>query len=320
MAWNSRFQLYDPDAVNREALTGLVFDFQRFAIHDGPGVRTLVFLKGCPLRCHWCQNPESIGRNPEIMLIPHNCIDCRKCQDICPHGVIQESADQKRVIDRARCDMCGECLKVCYANAINISGRYLTVSEVLAEVERDRKFYQQTGGGVTFSGGEPAAQPAFVEELARQAQARNLHTAIETCGYVRWDTLRSILKHIDLVLYDIKHMDTKEHRRLTGAPNELILDNLQRIATLGLPVRARLPVIPGCNDSPENIRATVEFAAGLSNLEALDILPYHRMGEPKWGQLERSYELHEVTPHTRDQVFELVDIAHQYDIEVTVGG
>jgi pyruvate formate lyase activating enzyme len=320
VAWNSRYQLYDPDAKSREELTGLVFDFQRFSIHDGPGIRTLVFLKGCPLSCHWCANPESIGRDPEIMLIPDNCIDCRKCLDICPEGVIREATDQKRVIDRNRCVMCGECLRVCYANAINISGRYLTVSEVLAEVERDRKFYEQTGGGVTFSGGEPTSQPAFLAELARQAQERNLHTAIETCGYVKWDTLKSILKHIDLVMYDIKHMDTEEHRRLTDVPNELILDNLQRIATLGVPFRVRVPLIPGCNDSPENIRATVDFAAGLSNLEAFDILPYHRMGEPKWRQLDESYVLHEVSPHTREQVFELVDIAREYDIEVTVGG
>lgn len=320
MAWDSRYLLYDPDAKSREQLTGLVFDFQRFAVHDGPGIRTLVFLKGCPLHCHWCQNPESIGRNPEIMLIPRNCIDCGKCLDTCTVGAIQESADHKRLIDRNRCTVCGECIKVCYANAINISGRYMTVSEVLAEVEKDRKFYQQTGGGVTFSGGEPTAQAEFVEELARQAQERNLHTAIETCGHVKWSTLKSILKHIDLVLYDLKHMDTSEHRRLTGVPNELILENLQRIATLGLPVRVRMPLIPGCNDSPENVRATADFVAGLSNLEAFDILPYHRMGEPKWGQLDQPYELHEVSPHSRDHVFELVDIARQYDIEITVGG
>ena len=320
MAWNRRYQLYDLDAKNREELTGLVYDFQRFSIHDGPGIRTIVFLKGCPLHCLWCANPESIGRDPEIMLIPHNCIDCRKCLDICPEGVIRETDDQKRFIDRNRCVMCGECQRVCYASAINISGRYMTVSEVLAEVDRDRKFYQRTGGGVTFSGGEPTAQPAFVEELARQAQEMQLHTAIETCGYVKWDTLKSILKHIDLVMYDIKHMDSKAHRRLTGVPNELILKNLQHLSTLGIPFRVRVPLIPVHNDSTENIRATFKFAIGLPNLEALDILPYHRMGEPKWGQLNQSYELHGLSPHTRHQVYELVDIANEYDIEVTVGG
>ncbi len=211
-------------------------------------------------------------------------------------------------------------MKVCYANAISISGRYITVSEVMAEVEKDRKFYEQTGGGVTFSGGEPMDQPVFMEELARQAQARNIHTAIETCGYVKWDTLHSVLRHIDLVLYDIKHMDSNEHRRFTGVPNELILENLQRIVTLGLPVRARLPLVPGYTDSVENVRATASFVSGLPNLEALDILPYHRLGEFKWEQLGRAYELQGVPPPTRNKVFELADIAREYDIEVTVGG
>lgn len=311
---------YDPGAKSRDEVTGLVFDIQRFAIHDGPGIRTLVFLKGCPLHCLWCQNPESLAREPEIVYLVNNCIDCRKCLRTCPQGAIYESAERKRVIDRARCNLCGECIKVCYAAALNIVGRYLTVSEVLDEVERDRKFYECSGGGVTFSGGEPTAQAAFLEVACRQAQARYLHTAIETCGYVRWDTFRSILRYVNLVLYDIKHMDSNEHHRLTGVPNELILDNLRRIVSLGLPVRVRLPLVPGCNDSPENIQATAAFVDGLPNVQAVDILPYHRLGEPKWRQLDQTYELHGVLPPTREHVYELADAARKYDTEVTIGG
>jgi pyruvate formate lyase activating enzyme len=254
------------------------------------------------------------------MYLVGNCIDCGKCLTACPEGAVHESADHKRIIDRTLCTLCGECLKMCYASAINIAGRYLTVSEVLAEVDRDRKFYENSGGGVTFSGGEPTAQPVFLEEACRQAQARNLHTAIETCGFMRWDTLRSILRYMDLVLYDIKHMDSNEHRRLTGVPNELILENLQRIVSLGLPVRVRIPLVPGCNDSPENIRATAAFVAGLPNVQAFDILPYHRLGEPKWRQLDHPYELHGVLPPTGEHVYELADIVRKYDIEVAVGG
>ncbi len=318
--WTDRLQHYNPDAKSRDEVMGLVFDIQRFAIHDGYGIRTLVFLKGCPLRCLWCQNPESIAHEPEIVYLVSNCIDCGKCLATCPEGAIRESAEHKRIIDRTRCTLCGECLKLCYASAINIIGRYLTVSEVLAEVERDRKFYEHSGGGVTFSGGEPTAQPVFLEEVCRQAQARYLHTAIETCGYVRWNTFRSILRYVDLVLYDIKHMNTNQHRRLTGVPNELILDNLQRVVSLGLPVRVRLPLVPGCNDSLENIQATAAFVTGLPKVQALDILPYHQLGEPKWRQLGHPYELHGVPPPNREHVYELADVAREYDIEVTVGG
>ena len=320
MAWSRQYQLYDPEAKKRQEITGLVFDFQRFSIHDGPGIRTMVFLKGCPLHCAWCQNPESISRDPEIMLIQNNCIDCGKCIEICPDDAVGNSPEGNRTIDRSRCIVCGECLKVCYANTINISGRYLSVSEVLDVVERDRKFYERTGGGVTFSGGEPTTQAAFLMELARQAKASDLHTAIETCGHFRWDALVDVFNYIDLVLYDIKHMDPEKHYRLTGVRNHLILENLGRVASLGVPVRVRLPLIPGLNDSETNIRATAAFAADLPNLEALDILPYHRLGESKWGELDQKYLLHGVKPHTHEQVSAMFDVAREYDIEVTVGG
>lgn len=322
MSWGSRFKLYDEAAKHNEKLTGLVFDIQRFAVHDGPGIRTLVFLKGCPLKCSWCQNPESVCSRPEIMHVLKNCIGCGLCEQTCPMGCITKPVDQVHIINRDACSLpeCSECQKVCYANAINISGRYLTISEVLEEVERDREFYQRTGGGVTFSGGEPLAQPVFLEALSREAKASNLHTAIETCGHAKWDTIKLVFKNIDLVLFDLKHMNSDRHRDLTGVSNELILENLKRIDSLGIPIRIRLPLVPGINDSAANIMATAAFVSGLTNLEALDLLPYHRIGESKWTQLDRAYELHGLSPHNREQIYDLVDIAKKYGFNVNVGG
>lgn len=323
MSLPTQFQLYDADARKRDELTGLVSDFQRFSIHDGPGIRTIVFLKGCPLHCLWCQNPETLSLTPEIMLIPHNCIGCGKCAHVCPNDCMSFTPEKGiAAIERDRCSLpeCGECQQTCYANAINISGRYLTVAQVLEEVERDREFYDRTGGGVTFSGGEPFAQPQFLEGLVSTAKAVALHTAVETCGQAQWSVIRPILPFIDLFLYDIKHMDPHEHRRLTGVSNDLILDNLKRIDEYGSSFRVRLPLVPGLNDTVENIRATAEFVSRLAHLEAMDILPYHRMGEPKWGQLDRLYALHGVKPHSKEQVCELADIAREYGILVTVGG
>ncbi|MHC1697444.1 MAG: glycyl-radical enzyme activating protein [Geobacteraceae bacterium] len=322
MSWAHEYLLYDPDAGNRTEQTGLVSDFQRFSIHDGPGIRTIVFLKGCPLHCAWCANPETISARPEIMLIPHNCIGCGKCIEACPSKCFGVSDGIVCSIDRDRCLLpeCGKCQRVCYANAVNISGRYLTVEEVMDVVLRDREFYERTGGGITFSGGEPFAQPAFLQEMARTAKVLKLHTAVETCGYVSWNIFKSVLDYLDLVLFDLKHMDPDMHQQRTGVNNRIILENAKHVDASGTPIRIRLPLIPGYNDSEENVRATADFIKGFSNLEALDILPYHRMGEPKWGQLDQEYQLHGVTPHNKDQVFELADIARTYGIEVTVGG
>ncbi len=320
MTWTTRQHHFDPADRARERVMGLIFDIQRFAIHDGPGIRTLVFMKGCPLRCPWCQNPESMAGEPEISYFASNCIACNACSERCAQGAIAVAGDGARAIDRARCNLCGKCLDTCYAGAINIVGRYLTVAEVLAEAQRDRRFYDNSGGGVTFSGGEPTAQPVFLEAALAAAHAADLRTAIETCGYVRWDTLARILRHTDLALYDIKHMDPVAHRRLTGVPNDLILANLRRIDALGVPVRVRLPLVPGYNDALANVHATAAFVAGLRHAQALDILPYHRLGEPKWRQLGRAYELSGLPPAAREHVMPLVDAARAYNVEVTVGG
>lgn len=320
MNWKQRqhsFRLADRD---RPGPIGLVFDMQRFAVHDGGGIRTLVFFKGCPLHCQWCQNPESMNPLPEIMRIPHNCISCVKCMTLCPPKAIRFREDGGVGIDRNACTLCGDCVASCYAGAMTIAGRYLTVAEVLEEVERDRKFYSASGGGVTFSGGEPTLQPDFLRACLVEAKARGLHTAVETCGHTSWEVLGSLMGDVDLFLCDIKHMDTARHRALTGVGNERILSNISLLSQAGANLRLRLPLIPHCNDSEANIEATARFVAGLATSRGLDILPYHRLGASKWQQLGREYVMAEVAPLDREEVQARVAVAERFLDTVGVGG
>lgn len=321
MTWKERqhsFRLSDKDNA---ALTGTVFDIQRFSVHDGNGIRTLVFLKGCPLHCKWCQNPESMSPKPELMRLPHLCIGCGKCIEKCPENALSVDAQGEFSIERDKCTYCGECVEHCYAGSMTIVGRFMTVNEVMDEVERDRHFYETSNGGVTFSGGEPTMQSEFLIECLRESQRRGLHTAIETCAMTTPETFQNVLEHTDLVLTDIKHMDSDQHKALTGAPNEQILLNIANAAAMGKKLRIRVPLIPGCNDSVDNIEATAKFVSSLgSAVESLDILPYHRLGEPKWEQLERTYPLHGIEPLDKAIVHSMKDVASKYVAHVTVGG
>lgn len=321
MTWKERqhsFRLSDKDNA---ALTGTVFDIQRFSVHDGNGIRTLVFLKGCPLHCKWCQNPESMSPKPELMRLPHLCIECGKCIEKCPENVLSVTPQGCFSIERDKCTYCGECVEYCYAGSMTIVGRYMTVEEVMGEVERDRHFYVTSNGGVTFSGGEPTMQSDFLIECLREAQSRGLHTAIETCAMVSPEVFQDVLEHTDLVLTDIKHMDSCQHKKLTGVPNEQILANVASAAAMKKQLRIRVPLIPGCNDSVENIEATAKFVSTLgSSVESLDILPYHRLGEPKWAQLDREYPLYGIEPLDLALVFSMKEVASKYVEHVTVGG
>ena len=320
MRWKERQHKFSLEDKNKADLTGLVFDIQRFAVHDGGGIRTLVFLKGCPLSCKWCQNPESMSIRPEIMRIPHHCISCVKCASLCPEQAIEYQVDGV-FINRDKCNLCGECVEKCYAGSMTIVGRYLTVDEVMEEVERDRPFYNTSQGGVTFSGGEPTMQSAFLIQALQEAQKRGLHTAIESCCMCAPAIFHEVLKYTDLVLTDIKHMDSDKHEELTGSPNKQILENISMAARMRKKMRIRIPLIPGCNDSTENIKATAMFVQSLGeSVEGLDILPYHRLGEPKWEQLDREYLLSGVQPPEREHVLALKDLVTTYCDNVSVGG
>lgn len=320
MNWREKILDFEQIGAPSSGLKGLVFDVQKFAVHDGGGIRTLIFLKGCPLRCLWCSNPESLATKPEITFVAHNCIGCNKCLTVCHQDAICRDDDQILNIDRSRCTLCGQCAKFCYPGAINIIGRYLSIPELMSIIERDRQFYDLSDGGVTFSGGEPLSQPVFLMAALQALKEKGIHTAIETSSFVAWESYSEILQHVDLVLTDIKHMDDTEHKKLTGVSNQLILDNLRKISTLGIPLRVRLPLIPGYNDSQHNLEQTADFIQQLTNVQAVDILPYHRLGEIKWGQLGQCYPLAEVTPPTSEDIRERLRCFGERGIKVSVGG
>jgi len=294
---------------------GLVFDIQRFSIHDGPGIRTTVFMKGCPLRCQWCSNPESINPYPEIMTFDVRCNKCRKCLDVCPLGAIE--IGETVAIDRAKCNCCRECIKVCYPGAIKIAGQYMSVHEVVEEVEKDRLFYQNSGGGVTVSGGEPLFQWQFVAALLKECQKRRLHTALDTTGCAKWPAVAEVLKYTDLVLYDIKHMDPLRHRERTGRSNALILSNAKKVARQTR-TWLRFPVIPGYNDSESHIRELSKFAVAC-RVEKVCLIPYHRWGEGKYRRLGRKYLFAGVEPPTREHIEDVKRVIESYGLTVTVG-
>ena len=296
----SSIQRDDADAMKGKT-TGRVFNIQRYSIHDGAGIRTLVFFKGCPLRCLWCSNPESQKGQPELGYIRSRCVgaeDCgAPCIAACPVGAIRLNKAGKAVIDRDKCDSCGKCAEACSKGALMVVGREMSVAEVMGEVEKDRPFYRRSGGGVTLGGGEPLAQHRFAAELLKSAHESYLHTAIETCGHAPWTHLAAVLEHVDLLQFDIKHMDPVRHKELTGQSNELILDNLRKVSSIKSPqdVIIRIPVVPGYTDSTENIRATAEFAAGLG-LRQIELVPYHRLGTSKYAQYGMAYQLEGCQP------------------------
>ena len=271
---------------------GYIFNIQQFSVHDGPGIRTTVFLKGCPLRCFWCCNPESQNPAPDILRKNGRCLGrsrCGACLGVCG-GALRAVEDDVHYI-RERCTACGACAAVCPTEAMSVAGRWVTVSEVLRQVSQDALFYSCSGGGVTLSGGEALLQPEFSVALLRQAQRLGLSTALETCAHVPYKNLRNAAENLDYLLADIKTMDAGAHTLATGAGNERILDNLSRLGRefSSLPMTIRMPVIPGFNDNAASVREVARFVGGLAGNARLELLPYHRLGEAKYENLGLPY-------------------------------
>ncbi|MGB2963531.1 MAG: glycyl-radical enzyme activating protein [Anaerolineales bacterium] len=268
--------------------TGIIFDFKRFSINDGPGIRTTVFLKGCPLSCAWCHNPESQQFSPELIIRPERCIGCGACLDVCPEGAISTS-NNLYFTDRQLCKVCGACVEICFSEAREIIGREMTADEVIKEVLQDQAFFDQSGGGVTFSGGEPLYQPDFLEALLKISKKNKLHTTLDTCGYAHRDVFLRLLPDIDLVLYDVKIIDDRLHQQYTGVSNNQVKENLSSLVMNDQIVIIRYPVLPGINDSEEQIRKLGEYIKGLKRKIRVDLLPYHELSRDKYRRLGRHF-------------------------------
>ena len=306
--------------MQNKSVKGNIFDIKRFALSDGPGIRTTVFLKGCPLRCLWCQNPESISSRPTLLFIENRCIGCRECLKICPRGA-HVFSNVQHSIDRTLCQGCGFCAATCFSGALQYVPRSLTIREILDEVLRDRPFYETSGGGITLSGGEPLMQLMFTLVLLREGKRQGLHTALDTCGYAPWKNIEQLLSFTDLILYDLKQMDSEKHRRLAGVPNSRILENLSRLNKAKKSLWIRVPLVPGYNDEEENYHALGSFLSTLNHIERIEILPYHQLAESKYNQMGIKYPLKKLKAPSSDLIESRRQILLEYGlVQASVAG
>lgn len=281
-----------------EKQSGIIFDIKRYALHDGPGIRTTVFLKGCHLRCKWCSNPESQQLQPEILFNKSKCTSCGKCIDVCPVGAHQ-NMNGEHTLNHSVCNNCGSCAEVCVYGAVKMTGREMSVDEVLDIVVRDMKYYEKSGGGMTLSGGDPLFQNSFSLALLKKAKQQGINTCIETAGFVNQEIMEKIIPYTDLILHDYKISDAAMHAKLTGVDNRKIRDNLDFLARNSVPVVLRCPVIPGINDNTDHFAAIAGLSKKYSNMLGVEIMPYHEFGKDKYEQTGRIYGI-QSKPPSRD--------------------
>ncbi len=298
---------------------GVIFDIRKYAIHDGPGIRTTVFFKGCPLRCWWCHNPEGQNIEPELVYRESRCIGCGECSRSCKREAISLAA-QSISVNRDNCVLCGNCCRVCPSDALSIAGKQMSVNEILEEIEKDRTFYEESGGGVTFSGGEPLLQPDFLNALLNECKERAIHTTVDTCGFAQYEIIDRMRDKVGLFLYDIKTMDSRKHRKYTGASNERILRNLKKLAKDGSSIVVSFPIIPGINDDDKNVMKTAEFISSLPNILQVNLLPYHRAGIEKYKNLGKPYKLTKIQPPSNQSVKSVKEKMEAFGLRVGVGG
>lgn len=297
---------------------GLVFSVDRNVVEDGPGIRTTVFLKGCPLRCVWCHSPQSQSKERQLLFIENRCIGCGACVEICPKDAQEMSGTGRRILWE-RCDDCGECANVCPPMALEMAGEWVTVEQIMDIVRRDVVYYKNSGGGVTFSGGEALAQPEFLTACLERSRQEGIHTAVDTSGFAPWPVFERILPHTDLFLYDLKQMDSGKHEEMTGVGNAVILENLKRIDGRGKRVWVRVPLIPGYNDSIENLRQIAEFTQTLTNVERISLLPYNGAAGAKYSFVGRKYGLEHLDGQTNQEKTDFLKIFSSVGLTVEVG-
>jgi len=297
--------------------TGIVFNIQRFSVHDGPGIRTTVFLKGCPLTCLWCANPESQDFSPGLLTRDILCAGCGACVKTCPKGAITIAGETGRIIDRKKCDKCMHCVDACLYQALAVSGKKMSAEEIMEEVLKDKLFYKNSGGGVTVSGGEPLAQSRFTLQLLRCCKREGLRTALDTSGHGRWEDMEELLELTDLLLFDIKHLEADEHKKTTGVDNKMILDNLRRAAGKAR-LWLRVPLIAGYNDAKNHIKQ-VTLLAKETGAQKISLLAYHEGGKTKSSQLDIDYALPQAKPPTDKRIQSLKALVEDAGIAVSIG-
>jgi len=304
--------------VEKTIQKGIIFDVKRYATDDGPGIRTTIFFKGCPLHCRWCHNPEGQCPKPELMYKRNRCNACGECLESCLKGAITKTG-QYVTIDRKLCDLCGKCAGACPSGALVVVGKAVTPDEILREIEKDVAFYDESDGGVTFSGGEPMMQPDFLNELLEECKKRNIRTALDTCGYASWETVNRMKDKVDLFLYDVKVMDDRRHKKYTGVSNKLILRNFVRLADGGSSISIRFPIVPSVNDDAESVAKMAEF--GLSHgVKQMYLLPYHRAGIEKYRSLDRPYKLDNLESPSEKKMQQIKEKLITRGLDVKIGG